>query len=141
MWPGCLSDLRTRSSAVLKRSGSERLDQVVECLQLDRGHGILAVRGREDDERLVCAALEHLESAHPRQLDVEENQVGLQLMEATGEPFFVRYWDLNARVTQRLSPRDLLSFLFVGAIDNWGFNLETPDDRYNAALMAVNDDQ
>jgi hypothetical protein len=63
------------------------------------------------------------------------------ILKASGEPFFLRYWDVNAKVSQRLGQRDELSWTFVGALDDWGFNIETPEDRYDAALMAVNDDQ
>jgi hypothetical protein len=63
------------------------------------------------------------------------------VLEWAGEPFFMRYWDVNARVTQRLGGRDQLSWTFVGALDEFGFNIETPDDLYETAFLAANDDQ
>jgi hypothetical protein len=63
------------------------------------------------------------------------------LLDWSGETFFLRYWDLNAKVTQRLGDRDRLSWTFVGAIDEFGFNIEDAEDAYDAALMATSDDQ
>lgn len=63
------------------------------------------------------------------------------ILELSGESFFTRYWDANAKVTQRLGSRNELSWTFIGALDDFGFNIETDDDRYDAAIMAVNDDQ
>jgi hypothetical protein len=63
------------------------------------------------------------------------------LLEWSGEAFFTRYWDVNARVTQRLGARDQLTWTFVGAADEFGFNIDGPDDAYDATIMATNDDQ
>jgi hypothetical protein len=63
------------------------------------------------------------------------------ILEMVGEVFFLRYWDVNAKVVQRLGRRDELSWTFVGAIDEWGFNIDTAEDLHDAALMATNDDQ
>jgi hypothetical protein len=63
------------------------------------------------------------------------------LLDLSGESFYARYWDANAKITQRLGARDQLSWTFVGALDDFGFNVETADDRYDAVIMAVNDDQ
>ncbi len=63
------------------------------------------------------------------------------ILDAAGESFFLRYWDVNAKVEQPLGRRDRLSWTFVGAVDRFGFNVDTPEDAYDAALMATNDDQ
>jgi hypothetical protein len=63
------------------------------------------------------------------------------LLDWSGETFFLRYWDVNAKVTQRLGDRDRLSWTFVGAIDEFGFNIDDAEDAYDAALMATSDDQ
>lgn len=63
------------------------------------------------------------------------------IFELAGEPFVARYWDANAKIVQRLGSRDVLSWTFVGATDNFDFNIETDDDRFDAAILATNVDQ
>jgi hypothetical protein len=46
----------------VKTPSTERLDQVVDGLQLERRHGVMVVRGREDHRWLMVGVLEHLES-------------------------------------------------------------------------------
>jgi hypothetical protein len=45
--------------------------------------------------------------------------------------FIPQYWDAQTKLTQRFGRRDALSFLFVGAIDNFTFNNTTADDRFD----------
>jgi hypothetical protein len=63
------------------------------------------------------------------------------LLDWSGESFFTRYWDVNAKVTQRLSARNRLSWIFVGALDEFGFNIDGPEDAYDATILATNVDQ
>jgi hypothetical protein len=63
------------------------------------------------------------------------------LLDAAGESFFTRYWDANLKVAYPLGVRDRLSWTLVGALDAFGFNVETADDAYDAALLATNVDQ
>src|SRR5213078_1815084 len=66
--------------------GLDRLDEVVEGLDGEGVDGVAIVSGDEDD-RGPLAAVEHeprhVEAGHPRQLDVEENDV---VADAPGEP-------------------------------------------------------
>lgn len=63
------------------------------------------------------------------------------VLDWSGESFYTRYAHVNAKVTQRLGARDALSWIFVGALDDFGFNVETPDDLYENAFLATNLDQ
>jgi hypothetical protein len=63
------------------------------------------------------------------------------LLKASGESFFTRYWDANIKVTQPLGKRDRLSWVFVGGLDEFGFNTESVDDAYDLTIMATNVDQ
>ena len=62
----------------------DRLQQVVDRVDLERLDGVLIVRGDEDDLRRRVVA-EHpprdLEAGEPRHLDVQEHDVGLQLVD------------------------------------------------------------
>src|SRR5882757_4378105 len=51
---------------------AEGLEQIVECTKLECGYGVLRVRGREYNERLVCYARQHLGARQSRHLDVEK---------------------------------------------------------------------
>ena len=58
--------------------GAHRLEQIVERVQLERVHGVAVVRGDEDDARRLLQAGEmarHLEAAHARHLDVEQEHL------------------------------------------------------------------
>ena len=57
----------------------ERLQQVVDRVDLERPQGELVVRRDEDDRHAAAEQLEHLEAVELRHLDVEEQQVRLQL--------------------------------------------------------------
>lgn len=63
------------------------------------------------------------------------------ILELSGESWVTHYWDANAKLVQRLGNHDALAWMFVGARDRWGFNIEDADDRYDASIMAVNVDQ
>jgi hypothetical protein len=71
-----------RSAAVPRRRAAhglpqpiliDRLQQIIERMDLERPDRILVVRGDEDDRRLmrVAQSSHHLESVEPRHLDVE----------------------------------------------------------------------
>jgi len=63
------------------------------------------------------------------------------LLKASGESFFTRYWDANIKVTQPLGKQDRLSWMFVGGLDEFGFNAESVDDVYDLTIMATNVNQ
>jgi hypothetical protein len=63
------------------------------------------------------------------------------ILKLSGETWITSYWDANAKIVQQLSSRDALSATFVGGIDDWDFNVETPDDLLDASIMAINLDQ
>ena len=58
----------------------ERLQQVVERMDLERLQRVLVVGRREDDERYPVRGqrANHAEAIHDRDLDVEEDQLGLE---------------------------------------------------------------
>jgi outer membrane cobalamin receptor len=61
------------------------------------------------------------------------------LFNAAGFSFVPRYWDFQLKTSHRLSGRDGLSFLFVGALDDISFNNEDEDDIYdNSRTLAPN---
>jgi len=53
------------------------------------------------------------------------------LFNAAGFSFVPSYWDFQLKTSHRLSDRDGLSFLFVGALDDISFNNEDEDDIYD----------
>jgi len=53
------------------------------------------------------------------------------LFNAAGFSFVPSYWDFQLKTRHRLSERDGLSFLFVGALDDISFNNEDEDDIYD----------
>ena len=53
------------------------------------------------------------------------------LFNAAGFSFVPSYWDFQLKTSHRLSERDGLSFLFVGALDDISFNNEDEDDIYD----------
>src|SRR5579885_1277031 len=57
---------------------AERLEQIVDCLELERRHGKPIIRRREHDRGIMLNALEYLEPAQLRHLDIQEHQVRLQ---------------------------------------------------------------
>src|SRR5262249_41074523 len=75
---------------LLEALGAERLQQVVERAQLERGDRVAIVGRGEDDERPVTDLLEDLEPGHSRHLDVEEEEVGLELVDGAHGLFPVR---------------------------------------------------
>lgn len=56
---------------------------------------------------------------------------------AAGFAFIPEYWDGQVKLTQRFGRRDALSFLAVGAIDNFSFNNDTPDNRFDNSRVAA----
>ena len=59
------------------------------------------------------------------------------IFNAVGFAFIPEYWDFQTKITQRFGRRDALSFLAVGAIDNFSFNNETADNRYDNSRVAA----
>ncbi|HEX5817828.1 MAG TPA: TonB-dependent receptor [Gemmatimonadales bacterium] len=59
------------------------------------------------------------------------------LFKAAGFAFIPEYWDGQVKLTQRFGRRDALSFLAVGAIDNFKFNNETADNRFDNSRIAA----
>ena len=53
----------------------DRLEQVVEGVDLERAQGVLVVGRREHDHRARRDALDHLEAAEPGHMDVEKQHV------------------------------------------------------------------
>ncbi len=53
------------------------------------------------------------------------------LFNAAGFSFVPSYWDFQLKTRHRLSDRDGLSFLFVGALDDISFNNEDEEDIYD----------
>ena len=68
----------------------DRLQQVVDRVDLERFDRVLIVRGHEDDVRSRGAAVEHpprdLEARESRHLHVEKHQVGLQAVDRRRAP-------------------------------------------------------
>jgi hypothetical protein len=61
------------------------------------------------------------------------------LFNAAGFSFVPSYWDFQLKTNHRLSDRDRLSFLFVGALDDITFNTEDEEDEYdNSRTIAPN---
>ncbi len=61
------------------------------------------------------------------------------LFNAAGFSFVPSYWDFQLKTNHRLSDRDQLSFLFVGALDDITFNTEDEEDAYdNSRTIAPN---
>ncbi|MCL7936722.1 MAG: TonB-dependent receptor [marine benthic group bacterium] len=61
------------------------------------------------------------------------------LFNAAGFSFVPSYWDFQLKTSHRLSDRDRLSFLFVGALDDITFNTEDEEDEYdNSRTIAPN---
>ena len=61
------------------------------------------------------------------------------LFNAAGFSFVPSYWDFQLKTNHRLSDRDRLSFLFVGALDDIAFNTEDEEDEYdNSRTIAPN---
>jgi hypothetical protein len=90
----------------------ERLEQVVDGVQLERRQGVLVVGRREDHRRLVRVAgqrLQHLQACEDGHLDVHQHEVGLQRADlrqraravATG-CHELQSWHLRDPVGQRL---------------------------------------
>jgi hypothetical protein len=54
------------------------LQQIINCLNVERADRVLIVRGHENHEWLVrrCCRAKHLEAVEPGHLHVEENEVG-----------------------------------------------------------------
>ena len=72
---------RARSTATSSRFRVDRLQQVVDRVDLERLDRVLIERGDEDDVRrraLVEHPPRHLEAGQPRHLHVEKHHVGLQ---------------------------------------------------------------
>ena len=65
---------------------AERLDQIVERAKLERGDRVLIVGGREHHFGLVADLLEHLETGHFRQTNVEDDERRLQAIETWNDP-------------------------------------------------------
>src|SRR5688500_15136658 len=76
----CFSRTRQRD---FESRGAERLHEIVECLQLERRHRKLVERGREDDGGYVLHALQDLETGNARQPNVEEHEIGAQVVDAS----------------------------------------------------------
>ena len=62
------------------------------------------------------------------------------LFKALGANFIPEYWDFNAKADYRLSPRDQLSFLGIGAIDYVSQANSTPDERYQNSQVLFSDE-
>jgi len=81
-----LTRLRQALDHTRQPLGLDRLDEVVEGLDGEGVDGV-AIVSRDEDDRGPLAAVEHeprdLKDGHPRQLDVEENDV---VADAPGEP-------------------------------------------------------
>jgi len=60
---------------LLEALGAERLQQVVQRLDLERRDGVLVERRGEDHLRTVDELLQHLEPVARRHLDVQEQQI------------------------------------------------------------------
>lgn len=59
-----------------------------------------------------------------------------------GFNFRPRYWDTNLKLSEQLTRRDRLSWIFVGALDNLSFNNETADNRFdNSRIISQRQDQ
>ncbi len=108
---------------------AERLEQIVDRLELERGDGELVVRRREHDRRIVLNATQHVEPVELRHLDVEKDEIGLELVDRRRPPSSVGRLadaldplDLGDQVAQ-LPPRDRLILdddgarLHAGAVD------------------------
>lgn len=64
------------------------------------------------------------------------------LFKAADFSFVPAYWDFQLKTTQQISPRNSLSLLAVGAIDEVSFNNATADDRFdNARILAPSQKQ
>ncbi len=64
------------------------------------------------------------------------------LFKAADFSFVPAYWDFQLKTTQQISPRNSISLLAVGAIDEISFNNQTADDRFdNARILAPNQKQ
>jgi hypothetical protein len=56
--------------------------------------------------------------------------------------FVPAYWDFQLKTTQRISARNSISLLAVGALDDISFNNETADNRFdNSRILAPNQKQ
>ena len=64
------------------------------------------------------------------------------LFDLAGFNFLPRYYDAQVKLTRRLGPRDQLSWITVGALDQVGFNNQTADNRFdNSRILRLNQDQ
>ncbi len=52
------------------------------------------------------------------------------VFDAVGFNFIPTFWDVNAKVTTQLGRDTKVSFLAIGALDDLGFNNDTPDNRF-----------
>ena len=113
----CRPAAAARSSGDLEPRLVDRLQQVVDRVDLERLDRVLIVGGDEDDVRRrlrVDHAPRHLETGQPRHLDVEEHDVGLQSLDraqrldaVAGLPDHLDAADLAEQIAQ-LVPRELL---------------------------------
>ena len=53
------------------------------------------------------------------------------VFDAVGFNFIPTYWDVNTKVTRQFGRDTKVSFLAIGALDNLGFNNDTPDNRFD----------
>lgn len=64
------------------------------------------------------------------------------LFQLAGLNFIPQYYDATVKLTHRASPRDRVSFLFIGATDRLSFNNDTEDNRFdNRRVPSINQDQ
>ena len=64
------------------------------------------------------------------------------LFRAAGFSFVPQYWDVTLKTTYAAGPRDAVSFLVVGALDEVTFVNADSDDRYdNSRILAPEQDQ
>ncbi len=95
------------SSASPSRSATERLQQVVDRVHVERPQRVLVVGRDEHDRHVAADQFEHLEAVELRHLDVEKQQVGMQLGDGLDclEPVGALGHDLDVGIGVRYSRR------------------------------------
>ena len=93
---------------LLESFRAERLQQVVDGVDLERLQRVLIVRGDEDDRLIAAEQLEDLEAVQLRHLHVEQHEIRLQLGHGLDRFEAVRAVrdDLDARVRLRILAHD-----------------------------------